>query len=104
MKIKTKIAAVLSWFFPIGLLWYFLDGSLRKDEFVSYHIRQSSTLFSFLLLIIIFAALLLIFRAFIIIIGGLIVLLLFLLGLYYAFSGKKKPLPLIGFIGEKLDI
>lgn len=108
MKKKTKIAAVLSWFFPLGLIWYFLDDSLKKDKFVSYHVKQSATLFLFLISVVVLATLiallLTVLRQIVIIIGLLFVLLLFFIGLYTAFSGKKKPLPIIGFIGEKFDL
>ena len=101
---KGKICAILAWFFPIGLIWYFLDKNMRKNKFVGFHVKQSLVLAIVSILINIVGSIVPVIGWFIILpVGGLIVLVLFIMGLIQAIKGEQKELPVIGKFAEKFN-
>lgn len=87
---NEKLVAILSWFFPIGLIWYFADAKMKKSDFAKFHVKQS--------LICAIASIVLSIIPFI---GWLISLVLWVIGLMSAIKGTKKLLPVIGKLAEK---
>ena len=100
---KGTLCAILAWFFPIGLIWFFVDDKMRKNKFAEFHVKQSLVLAIASLIINVVGAIIPILGWFIILpIGGLMILVLWIIGLVRSISGSTKPLPIIGGFGDKL--
>lgn len=108
---EGKVCAILAYiFWIVGILWYFMDEKMKKNEFAKFHVKQgimlviASTIFTFAVMILFFILM-------ITIIGMLLVIPLMLLfflptvwtiiGIVYAVKGERKPLPWIGEYAEK---
>ncbi len=97
-----KVCAILAWFFPIGLIWYFADEKMKKNKFVGFHVKQSLVLFIAAVIINIVGAIIPFLGWFIILpLGMLLVFVWWIMGLIYAISGREKELFLIGQFGKK---
>ncbi len=112
-----KVCAALSYIL-VGIIWYFVDDKMRKNKFANYHCKQGLVLLILsIALSIIFAILgaLMFALMFVpgigLVVGGLMTILsiiiwlcflvLWVFGLVYALTGKMKPVPVIGKLGEK---
>lgn len=96
-----KWCAVLSWLFPIGLIWYLVDEKMKKNKFAEFHVKQSLILVILAIAIGIGANIVPFIGRYVISpVGGLIVLILWIFGLIKAFSGKKDELPVIGQLSK----
>lgn len=99
-----KVCAILAWFFPIGLIWYFVDEKMKKNEFAGFHVKQALVLVIASVCINIVGGIIPIIGWFIILpIGNLAVFVFFIIGLINAITGKQKELPLIGRFGAKFQ-
>jgi len=103
-KEKGKVCAILAWFFPIGLIWFFADEHMKKNKFVAFHVKQSLVLAIASLIINVVGSIVPVLGWFIIIpIGNLIVFVFFIIGLIKAINGEEKELPIIGKFGAKFN-
>ncbi|MBN2458447.1 DUF4870 domain-containing protein [Candidatus Woesearchaeota archaeon] len=101
-KENGKICAILAWFFPIGLIWYFVDENMKKNRFVGFHVKQSLVLAIAAIIINVVGSIIPFLGWFIILpIGNLVVFIFFIIGLIKAIKGEEKELPIIGKFGEK---
>ncbi|NTV23456.1 MAG: hypothetical protein HGA85_03715 [Nanoarchaeota archaeon] len=44
---QEKFCCILAWFFPFGLLWWYLDENMKKNRHVKFQVKQSLTLVAF---------------------------------------------------------
>ncbi len=93
---QGKACAILAWFFPIGLIWFFADEKMNKNKFVSFHVKQSLVFAIASILLNMLAGLIPIIGLIIISIGNLILFVFFIIGLLHAIKGEMKELPYIG--------
>lgn len=99
---QGKICAILAWFFPIGLIWFFVDENMKKNKFAGFHVKQSLVLAIAAIIINIVGTIIPVLGWFIILpVGNLIVFIFFIIGLIRAINGEEKELPIIGKFGEK---
>ena len=101
---EGKLCAFLSYLL-VGIIWYFADDKMKKNDFVKFHVKQGII---FLIAGLIFSALGSIFvsvpalGSLINSLLGLCVLILFIFGIINALNGKETPLPIIGGFAKKL--
>ena len=109
-----KLCAVLSYLI-IGIIWYFVDEKMKKNSFVSFHVKQALVLLIFsialgilnVILGVIFGIIAMVTLGlasvlmFIPTIISLIPLVLWLFGIVYSVQGVEKELPIIGQYGDK---
>lgn len=94
---NSHICAILAWFFPIGLIWYLVDDTMRKNKFVGFHVKQSLVLALASIIISAVGSIIPIVGWFIILpVGEILVIVLFIMGLIRAIKSEEKELPLIG--------
>src|SRR6056297_495051 len=76
----------------------------KNDKFVKYHVRQGLIIFIAWIVLSILGMIIYIpfISWFIMMILRLVVLILMIMGIMNAAQGRKKPLPLIGKMGEKI--
>lgn len=98
---NEKACAILSYIL-IGIIWYFVDEKMKKNEFVKYHVKQGLVL---LIVAIIFSAIASIpFIGFAIgWILWLIEVVLMIIGMINAANNQEKELPVIGKFAEKFS-
>ena len=101
---NSKLCAILAYLL-FGVIWYFVDEDLKKDKFVKFHVQQALVLLLLPLAVNVIGTIIPVLGWLIILpIGNLIVLVLWVMGVYYALTGKEKPLPIVGKYGKKLKI
>lgn len=100
---QGKTCAILAWFFPIGLIWYFADEKMKKNKFAQFHVKQSLVLAIVSVLIALAGNFVPIFGLMILAVGNLAVFVFFILGLISAVNGEEKELPFIGKFAEQLQ-
>lgn len=78
----------------------------KEDKFVKYHVRQGLVIFiAWIALYILGMILYIPFISWMIfMVLRLLVLIFMIMGIINAAQGKKKPLPLVGKLGEKINI
>lgn len=95
---EGKTIAIISYITFIGLIIAFIMNNEKKNDFASYHIRQSLGIF--LLWIVVRTFLFIVsFIIYIPFLSGLINLgfiVLLVIGLVSAIQGEKKPIPALG--------
>lgn len=90
---NEKIAAIISYFWWIGLLIAFIMNNKNRSYFTSFHIRQSIglSILSFFIGLISQSGILILTQVLFI---GLFVL--WVIGLLSAIKGEAKPIPFVG--------
>lgn len=98
-----KACAILSYLL-VGIIWYFADDKMRKNNFAKFHAKQGlnmliiGVILSVVLNILMFA---LSFLWFVVQIIWLAWLVLWIIGIVNAATGKLKPVPVIGGFADK---
>ena len=101
-----KICAILSYLL-IGVIWYFVDKDMQKDDFVKFHAKQGLVLliFSIIWNIIISMLFGMLFYTFafwwFIHLLSYVPLILVIIGILNAVNDKKAELPVIGKFASK---
>ena len=94
-----KICAILAYLL-VGVIWYFVDEKMKKNNFVNFHVKQG-----LVLLIVSLAGNILLGMTFILAwlipIWQIVILVGIVIGIINANNGDKKELPLIGQFGKK---
>jgi len=96
---EGKICAMLAYLL-VGIIWYFADEKMKKNNFAKYHVKQA-----LVLLIVSLAGSIVLGMTFIL--AWLIpflqiaVFVLMVIGIINANNEQKKELPIIGKFGEK---
>ena len=110
-----KVCAVLAYFL-VGIIWFFVDDKMKKNNFVKHHVKQAivlmivsivySIVLSILLGILVFPLMFL--GAVGMIVMGVFSLLYWIppiigiFGIVHAVQGNTKDLPVIGKFAKKL--
>ncbi len=98
---NNKLCAILSYLL-VGVVWYFVDDKIKKDEFAKFHVKQAVIL---LIADIVANAVLMIIPILgwiLIPILNLAILVLAVIGIMNAINNEKKELPYIGQYASKL--
>ena len=99
---ENKTCAILAYLL-LGIIWYFVDEKMKKNEFVKFHIKQA-----IVLIIVSFVGSIGLGMTFVL--AWLIpfyqmaIFVLVVIGIYNAYSGEKKELPIIGQFSSKINI
>lgn len=107
-----KTCAILAYIL-VGIIWYFADEKMKKDDFARFHVKQGLFLLivsiAISIIIMLFTGILSfipligwIFSAFLGLIVYIALFVLWLLGIINAVQGKKKEVPIIGSYAEKI--
>jgi len=112
-----KVCAILSYLL-VGIIWYFADDKMRKNNFAKFHTKQSLVLLVVsIILSIVVSIISAIFTPLLFMGGGLgiiwiisiiwwaisiVILVLWLIGIIAAATGKEKVLPFIGSFAKNL--
>jgi len=94
-----KACAVLS-YFVIGIIWYFLDEKMKKNEFVKFHVKQAIGLVATNLVLLVALSISMFGLMFTPLIN-LAALVLAVMGILNAVNGDKQELPVIGSFSNK---
>jgi uncharacterized membrane protein len=97
----------------IGIIWYFADDKMRKNNFVKFHVKQALVLMIVSIIVSVALSILGLILMWIPIIGWVILwilwfvfgvgsFVLWLMGIIAAATSKQKVLPVIGEFAEKL--
>ena len=96
---QGKICAMLAYLL-VGIIWYFADEKMKKNNFAKYHVKQALTL-----LIVSVAGSIILGMTFILVwlipIWQIAAFVLIVIGIMNANNGQKKELPIIGKFGNK---
>lgn len=101
---ESKLFAFLAYL--LGIIGFVLVLLARKkDAYATYHAKQSLVL-AICWVIVYVVGMALPFIGWFVIwpLGNLVLIILWVIGMINAFSGKQKPLPLIGQFGEKIKL
>ncbi len=98
---NVKIVSILAYFL-IGIIWYFADGKVRKNQIAKFHVKQALNLFIINVVLSIVASMFL-FGLFGLLSGiiNLAMLVFWILGLINAINQNKAAIPIIGQFAEK---
>lgn len=115
---EGKVCAILSYLL-VGIIWYFADDKMRKNNFAKFHAKQSLVLLIVsIILSIVVSIISAIFTPLLFMGGGLgivwiisiiwwavsiVILILWLIGIIAAATGKEKVLPFIGGFAKSLN-
>jgi uncharacterized membrane protein len=93
---EGKACAALSYIL-VGIIWYFVDEAMRKNEFAKFHAKQGLVLIITWIILSIVASVIPFIGWFILWpIFGIFCFVLFILGLINSLNGAEKELPVIG--------
>lgn len=105
-KDDGKICAILAYLL-IGIIWYFADDNMKKNDFAKYHVKQGlnlivisiglGILWSFLGFTIILIPIIFIIAP----ILNIILFVLWIIGIINAINNKKKEVPIVGKFAKK---
>jgi uncharacterized membrane protein len=79
----------------VGVIWYFLDEKMKRDDFVKFHVKQGLVLLISILALQVLSTLM-ILLTFLWFVIGLFLLIIGLIGVVYALENKEKPMPILG--------
>jgi len=96
-----KVCAILSYLL-VGIIWYFADENMKKNNFVKFHVKQGLVLIIISIAGSIVLSMLFFIGWFIFPIWQLAILILAILGIINAVNGKEKELPNIGQFAKHL--
>ena len=91
----NKLVAVISYITIIGLLIAIVLNQNEKNDFASFHIKQSLGL-TLTSLVVYFIGVIPVIGWIISLIGSIFILILWVIGLINAISGNQKPVPVLG--------
>jgi uncharacterized membrane protein len=113
-----KVCAILSYLL-VGIIWYFADDKMRKNNFAKFHAKQGLVLLIVSIILSIAVSILsAIFTPLLFMGGGLgivwlisliwyavsiVLFVLWLIGIIAAATGKEKALPVIGGFAKSLN-
>ena len=96
---EGKTCAILAYLL-LGIIWYFVDEKMKKNDFAKFHVKQAMVL----LIVSLVGSLALgmtFVLSWLIPLYQLLIFILLVIGMYNAFNSEKKELPFIGKFGEK---
>ena len=95
---EGKTIAIISYITVIGLIIAFVMNNDKKNDFASFHIRQSLGIIalSFVVFIFFFVLAFIVSIPFLSTIVNLLIVVLWVLGFIGAIQGEKKKVPVVG--------
>jgi uncharacterized membrane protein len=111
-----KVCAILSYLL-VGIIWYFADDKMRKNNFAKFHAKQGLILLIVSIILSIAVSILSAIFTPLLFMGGLgiiwiisiiwyavslVLFVLWLIGIIAAATGKEKSLPIIGGFAKSL--
>lgn len=108
---NAKLVSILAYFL-IGVIWYFVDPSLKNEKLTKFHVKQSLNLAILSILSGVVISAITPILIFIPIVGWLALiilsmvvpiffLILFIMGIISAVNEKMTPIPIVGFLANK---
>lgn len=100
---EGKLCAVLAYLL-IGIIWYFADDKMKKNEFAKFHVKQGLIFFIAAIMIGLIDSILVwipVLGWLVIWILHVIMVILLIIGIINSVNGKKKKLPIIGDYAKK---
>lgn len=98
---QGKFCALLAYIL-IGIIWYFADDKMKKNQFAKFHVKQALVLLIAAVIINVVGSALPVIGWFIILpLGSIFIVILWLFGMVYSINGTKKELPFIGKFAKK---
>ncbi|MCK5283141.1 MAG: hypothetical protein KAK00_07050 [Nanoarchaeota archaeon] len=98
-----KICAALAYIL-IGIIWYFADEKMKKNNFAKFHVKQGLVLLILWAAVNVVGGIIPIIGWFIIWpVGNLLCFVFLIIGLINALGGKQKELPIAGKFGSKFN-
>ncbi|MFH1427578.1 MAG: DUF4870 domain-containing protein [Patescibacteria group bacterium] len=91
---EGKLCAILAYLL-VGIIWYFADEKMKKNEFVKFHVKQALVLLIFSLAGSIVLGMTFIL-AWLIPLYQVAIFIILVVGIINANNGDKKELPIIG--------
>lgn len=103
-----KLLVVLLWVvWIVGLIWFLVDESMKKDAFVKYHLKQwLVAVIAMVAYSIVYSILTAVTFGLFFFVGWIVYLLglvWFIQGIVYALQGEQKPLWLVGGYAKHLN-
>jgi len=97
----------------MGIIWYFVDEKMKKNNFAKFHVKQALVLLAVSIIVSIALSIIGFILFWIPVLGWtlmvilgwifrIVIFVLWLLGIINSATGKTKPLPIIGMWAEKL--
>ncbi|MEA3450263.1 MAG: hypothetical protein U9Q85_04820 [Patescibacteria group bacterium] len=97
----NRLCAILAYLL-LGIVWYFADNKIKKNEFAKFHVKQAIVLIIVSLVGSIGLGITIL--AWLIPLYQIAIFVLVMIGIYNAYSGKKEELPVIGKFSDKINI
>ena len=98
---EGKVCAILAYLL-VGIIWYFADEKMRKNEFAKFHAKQGLVLIIASVLVNVALQILPYLGWAVIPAFQIVILVLVVLGIINAANGATKELPVIGQLANKL--
>ena len=99
---NNRLCAILAYFL-LGIVWYFVDEKIKKNEFAKFHVKQAIVLIAVSFIGSIGLGMTFVL-AWLIPFYQMAIFVLVVIGIYNAYSGEKKELPIIGQFSSKINI
>jgi len=99
---NEQLVSLLGYLF-IGIIWYVLDGSVRKSKFATFHIKQAINFFIFYFISVLIVNLItsLINIGIVLTVFNIVVIVLLLIGIFNVINNKMDEVPIIGIYVER---
>ena len=92
---QNKVIGIVAYITLIGLIVAFILNQTNKDDFATFHIRQSLGIFASGVVISLFSVVPII-GWILAIVGSILVVVMWFFGLISAVNGTMKPVPILG--------
>jgi len=100
---NSKIVAILSYFL-VGIIWYFVDETVKKSSLAKYHVKQAINLLIIEIVVFILASVVMwipVVGAAIHYILWVFFVVIWIIGLINAVNGAEKEVPIVGQFAER---
>ncbi len=102
-KIEEGRACAALSYIIVGIIWFFVDEELRKNEFVKFHVKNALVFFILAIIIDVVVALLWFLRPVLGIVVNAFLLIIWIVAIVMAASGKEKELLVFGRFAKLFD-
>lgn len=97
---NARTAAILSYLL-VGIIWYFTDEQVKKNEITGHHVKQAINLYIWTFALTIICGMLIFIGWMLIPFIQFAAVVLGIIGIINAMNGKKLDLPMIGGFASK---
>jgi uncharacterized membrane protein len=99
---EGRACAALSYII-VGIIWFFVDEDLRKNEFTKFHVKNALVLFILAIILDVAVALLWFLRPVLGIVVNAFLLIIWIVAIVMAASGKERGLLFFGKFAKLFD-